>query len=143
MIYFDTAYIAKVYLNEPGAERVRELARTVAGLASCQVARVELYAAVHRHLREGRIKVRHLRLVLKQFENDENEGIWQWLPITPSLVTEACRRLQMLPATVFIRSVDALHLTAARVEGLSEIYTSDRHMLAAAPHFGLEAKNLL
>lgn len=143
MIYFDTAYIAKCYLNEPGAERVRELARVTAGLASCQIARVELYAAVHRHLREGRLKLRQLRLVLKQFENDETEGVWEWLPITPSLVTEACRRLQALPATVFIRSVDALHLTVARVEGLSEIYTSDRHMIAAAPHFGLEAKNLL
>lgn len=143
MIYFDTAYIAKCYLNEPGAERVRELARTPAGLASCQIARVELFATVHRHFREGRLKIRHLRLVLRQLESDENEGVWQWLPITPALVAEACRRLQTLPATVFIRALDALHLACARAEGLSEIYTSDRHMIAAASHFGLEAKNVL
>jgi len=142
VIYFDTAYIAKCYLNEPGAERVRALARTADGLVSCQMARVELYATVHRHLREGHLKVRHLREVLKQFESDENEGIWQWFPVTPSLVSESCRRLQTLPATVFIRAVDALHLTCAHAEGLSEIYTSDRHMIAAAPHFELEGKNL-
>jgi predicted nucleic acid-binding protein len=143
VIYFDTAYIAKCYLNEPGAEWVRDLARTADGLVSCQIARVELYATVHRHLREGRLKLRHLRLVLKQFESDENDGIWQWLPITPSLVTETCRRLQTLPSTVFIRTVDALHLACARAEGLPEIYTSDRHMLAAASHFGLEGRSLV
>ena len=143
MIYFDTAYIAKCYLNEPGAERVRELARTADGLVSCQLARVELFASVHRHLREGRLKIRHLRLLLKQFESDEKAGTWQWFPMTAALVGEACRRLQALPTTVFIRAVDALHLTCARAEGLSEIYTSDRHMIAAASHFGLEARNLL
>ena len=143
MIYFDTAYIAKCYLNEPGAERVRDLARTADGLVSCQIARVELFASVHRHLREGRLKIRHMRQVLKQFESDEHEGIWQWLPIPQSVVTEACSLLQTLPATVFIRAMDALHLACARAEGLSEVYTSDRHMIAAAPHFGLEARNLL
>jgi predicted nucleic acid-binding protein len=143
VIYFDSAYIAKCYLNESGAERVRELARTADGLVSCQIARVELFATVHRHLREGHLKTRHLRQVLKQFEGDENEGIWQWFPVTPSLVTEACRRLQTLPATVLIRAVDALHLACARAEGLSEIYTSDRHMIAAASYFELEGRNLL
>lgn len=143
MIYFDTAYIAKCYLNETGAERVRQLARAADGLVSCQIARLELHAAVHRHLREGHLKPSHLRTVLKQFERDESEGIWRWLPITPALMTEACRRVQGLPATVFIRAVDALHLSCARAEGLSEVYTNDRHMIAAASHFGLAAKNLI
>ena len=32
MIYFDAAYIAKCYLNEPGADRVRQVAYGAAGL---------------------------------------------------------------------------------------------------------------
>jgi hypothetical protein len=32
MIYFDAAYIAKCYLNEPGADRVRAVAYGTDGL---------------------------------------------------------------------------------------------------------------
>ena len=49
MIYFDAAYIAKCYLNEPGAERVRAMARTAEGLASCEWGRLEFASIVHRH----------------------------------------------------------------------------------------------
>ena len=41
MIYFDAAYIAKCYLNEPGADRVREVAYAADGLTSCELARLE------------------------------------------------------------------------------------------------------
>jgi hypothetical protein len=41
VIYFDAAYIAKCYLNEPGADRVREEAYAADGLASCELARLE------------------------------------------------------------------------------------------------------
>ena len=40
MIYFDAAYIAKCYLNEPDADRVREVAYGADGLASCELARL-------------------------------------------------------------------------------------------------------
>jgi hypothetical protein len=36
VIYFDAAYIAKCYLNEPGADRVRNVAYGADGLASCE-----------------------------------------------------------------------------------------------------------
>jgi len=53
LIYFDAAYIAKCYLNEPGAEKVRSLAGTERGLASSELGRVEFFAVIHRHLRDG------------------------------------------------------------------------------------------
>lgn len=44
MIYFDAAYVAKCYLNEPGADRVRQVAYAADGLASCELARLEFAA---------------------------------------------------------------------------------------------------
>jgi predicted nucleic acid-binding protein len=35
VIYFDAAYVAKCYLNEPGADRVREVAYGADGLLAC------------------------------------------------------------------------------------------------------------
>jgi predicted nucleic acid-binding protein len=143
VIYFDAAYIAKCYLNEPAAERVRELARNADGLGSCEVARLEVFATVHRHLRERHIKKAHLGTILDQFEGDERDGVWHWFPVTPRLLGAACDRLRALAPTVFVRAIDALHLMCAGEQGFSEVCTNDRHMIAAASHFRIKPRNVL
>ena len=55
MIYFDAAYIAKCYLNEPGADRVREVTYGADGLASCELARLEFASILKRHVRERHV----------------------------------------------------------------------------------------
>jgi hypothetical protein len=55
MIYFDTSYLLKCYLAEPGHEAVRALARDQGPVACCTLGRTEWQAGIHRHLREGRL----------------------------------------------------------------------------------------
>ena len=55
MIYFDAAYVAKCYLNEPGADRVRDVAYGADGLASCELARLEFTWILTRHVRERHV----------------------------------------------------------------------------------------
>lgn len=137
MIYFDAAYIAKCYLNEPGAERVRAVAVQADGLASCELARVEFASILKRHVRERHITRREFTGILREFEEDVANGVWHWHAMTSALVEKARQTVLQLPATVFLRSVDALHLACAEENGFREIYTNDRHMLAAARHFRL------
>jgi phosphoglycolate phosphatase-like HAD superfamily hydrolase len=40
---------------------------------------------------------------------------------------------------VFVHSLDAIHLATASAEGFERIRSNDRHLLAAAQSFGLEA----
>ena len=80
MVYFDTAYIAKCYLNEPSATIVREFAYESDGLASCEIARAEFYSVVHRHLQEGNIDSDEVRDVFEDFEQDERAGVWGGFP---------------------------------------------------------------
>ena len=68
MIYFDAAYIAKCYLNEPGAERVREVAYRADGLASCEIARIEFASILKRHVRERHVTRREMAAILKDLE---------------------------------------------------------------------------
>ena len=143
MIYFDTAYIAKCYLDEPGSREVQAVAESAPGLCSCEIARVEFVATLHRHFREGRLRRQQLGRVLSLFEQDERDAVWSWLPVTSDLVRATCHVLGRLPKTAFIRSADALHLQCARENGHDRIYTNDRHIVAAAPHFGLAATNVI
>ena len=61
------------------------------------------------------------------------------MPVTSSLVEAQAHRMATLPAIVFLRAADAMHLACAVEAGLHEVYSSDRHLVAAAPHFGLRA----
>jgi predicted nucleic acid-binding protein len=143
MIYFDAAYIAKCYLNEPGAERVREVARSADGLASCELARLEFAAILTRHVREGHITRREVAAVQKEFEADEANGVWQWLGVTSALLEQARTAVMTLPRTAFVRSGDALHLACAAEHGFEEVYTNDRHMLQAARYFHVTGVDVL
>lgn len=143
MIYFDAAYIAKCYLNEPGAERVRELARETDGLASCELARLEFASILKRHVREGHLTRREATATVKEFEQDERDGVWQWFGVTSALIEKARQHVLELPSSLFVRSGDALHLTCAGEHGFRELYTNDRHMLQAARHFDVVGVNIL
>jgi predicted nucleic acid-binding protein len=142
MIYFDSCYLAKLYLLEPDSPRVRARAEASDGLACCAIGRGEVVATFHRHFRERRLTQREFRLLAAQVEADIDGGLWTALPITSTLVEEQARRMATLPASVFLRAADALHLICAAEAGLGEVYSSDRHLVAAAPHFGLRAVTL-
>jgi predicted nucleic acid-binding protein len=143
VIYFDAAYVAKCYLNEPGADRVREVAYGADGLASCELARLEFASILKRHVRERHVTRREMTAILKEFEDDEKSGVWQWFGVTSSLLEKARQSVLDIPSTVFVRTGDAIHLACAEEHGFAEVYTNDRHMLQAARYFHVAGVNVL
>ncbi len=122
---------------------MRDVAHGAEGLASCELARLEFVCALHRHVREGHLRPREVREVLTEFRADEEADVWRWLPITSQLLRMVSDDVARLPSRAMLRAADALHLGAAREHGFREVYTNDRHMLAAAQHFGLIGVNIL
>ncbi|MEO6872264.1 MAG: type II toxin-antitoxin system VapC family toxin [Chthoniobacterales bacterium] len=143
MIYFDSTYIVKCDLAEPGTAEVLALAHSHPGRACASHGRLEFYSAVKRHLREQNLAAAEAHEVLHQFVRDDVQDLWSFLPVNHSLIEMACMRLAALPEIVLCRAADALHLTCAAAIGFSAIYRNDRNLLAAAPYFGLEALNVI
>ncbi len=112
-------------------------------MTSAAHARVEFVAAVHRHLREGRITQNEMDGVLQVFDKDCDEDYWQWLPMTDAVMSLARTTFRTLPSGVFLRTGDALHLACAQHYGFTEAFSSDRHLLRAAVSFGITAKNVI
>jgi hypothetical protein len=139
--YFDAALVAKFYLNEPGRDTVRRLAHASGVVVSSGIAVVEVSAAFHRKLREGAVTPAVFRALQGQFIHDLDEGLWTLADPTAALLRDVQAALTRLTRAVFVRSLDAIHLATARAEGFERIYSSDRHLLAAARSFGLEAVN--
>ncbi len=141
MYYFDSAYVVKCYLNEPDAERVRDLVRTPVPLYSSVLCISEVACAIHRHLREHRLSRRQAGEISARFGDQVHSGVWTLVPASEGLLWDVHRIVKTLPPGVFLRASDAIHLASARLAGLPEVWTSDRHMRAAARHFGLKPRS--
>jgi predicted nucleic acid-binding protein len=135
--YFDAALVAKFYLNESGRDVVRHLARSAGAVVTSGIAIAEVSAAFHRKLREGGIERHVFRALQGQFAHDLNAGLWRLVGPTEALLREVQTAFARLDASVFVRSLDALHLVTARAEGFTRIYSNDRHLLGACRRFGL------
>jgi predicted nucleic acid-binding protein len=140
--YFDSAYIAKFYLDEPDSDAVRQVAESLGRVRCAMFGQAEVAAAFHRKFREGTFAAAAFRELTAQFHDDCDQGLWTWLPVTASLVAKAAAVYAHLPRSVFVRSADAIHLMCAREHAVGEVYTNDRHMIAAARHFNVRIMTL-
>ena len=143
MRYFDTAYILKLYLVEEGTDAVMQAANESGGLTASFLAFSEVHGALHRNLRDGRLDRDEINAVLERFDEDVEQDMWHWLPISMSIHQRVASVYRELPASVFLRTADAIHLATAVEHGFRDIYSSDRHLLAAAPHLGLAGINVI
>lgn len=141
--YFGTAYLLKRYRPEPGSDAVRALA-SIADVLVCSLhGRAELIAAAHRKIREGSATPADLDALLAQVGADQAAQALDWLPITDVHLDRVTAAFRRAPSTVYLRAADALHLASAAEAGFEEIYSNDRHLLAAAALFGLRGIDVI
>jgi predicted nucleic acid-binding protein len=143
MIYFDTAYLLKCYVKEVGWQEVRALARQHERIACSAYGKLELHSALHRKLREREVTRAQLTTIFDQLEIDEAQRLWNWLPLTESIMASVMSLFRTLPDHVSLRSADAVHLVTAKSHAFSVIYSNDIRLLAAAPHLSLQGKNII
>ncbi len=141
--FFDTSYLVRLYLEDAGFEEVRALAETGQGIAAAWHAHSEVVAALHRAFRERRMEHRAFQAAVDQFMADSQTGLFEWLALTAGVRKRVEQIFRKAPVSVFLRAADALHLACASEHGIQDVYSNDRHFLAAAPLFGLRGNNVI
>ena len=141
-LYFDTAYLGKCYWNEPDGKLVRTLAQESDGVYSSAICIAEMACLAHRKVRESPVTERDAVVRRDLFLDDVKTGVITAVPVTERLLLRVEMVTRGLPASCYLRTVDALHLVTAVDAGFTEIWTNDRHMLAAAAHFGLVGRSV-
>jgi len=140
-VYFDSALIAKFYLNEPGREAVRAVAAAAGIVVTSGIALAEIPAAFHRKFREESVDRYVFKALQGQFEHDVSNGLWRLIATTEALLEDVRILFSRLDRSVFLRSLDAVHLVTAKAEGFKRIYSNDRHLLRACDSVGLVGVN--
>jgi predicted nucleic acid-binding protein len=143
MIYFDATFLVRLFIDEPGCREVRALAANIDEIRSSILGKIETEAAFHRKLREGVFNLEALKEVNRQFAENYAEGLLVWLPLSLAVIDRVRDAFLNLPSTTFLRTGDAIHLSTAAEAGCKEIYSNDRHLLAAASLFKLKGINPL
>lgn len=143
MLYFDTTYLYRVYSSEPGHEAVKQLLGQTERLVSAWHGRAEFASILLRKRREQNDPSELLAALEAQFQTDMEEGLIEFLPLTESIMLRLEGTLRTATSDTHIRAADAMHLACAAEYGFTEVYSNDRHFLAAAPLFGLRGLNVI
>jgi predicted nucleic acid-binding protein len=141
-LYFDTAYVAKCYLNEPDGKAVRRLARRASGLYSSMLAIAEMACVFQRQIRQGRIDIHQASQWRGAFLDDVQGGVWVLLPVSERLLYRVESFTSALPPEAHLRAGDAIHIVTARDSGFTEIWSNDRRLLEAAEHIGIRGRSV-
>lgn len=141
--YYDTAFLFKFYAHETGSPQVEAHARQLDQLVCSAHGRLEFASICHRKVREGSATPAQLATLLAQLAADTEAGLIRWLPMSDTILARAETVYRSAPPTTFLRAAGALHLASAAEHGFSEVHSNDRHLLLAAPLFGLRGVNLL
>lgn len=140
LFYLDTSALAKLYVDEPGTERMLRLADPAHKnrFAVLGLARVEFRSAVRRRERMGEISADLARSLPGQLQY-HLESLYLLQPVTEAVLEEACALIDRHT----LRAYDAIQLAGClilRAGGQREPPTfvcADRELLRAAEHEGL------
>ncbi len=141
-MYLDSAYIAKYYVNEPDATAVRDLIRRASAISSSSWALLEINCVFHRHVREGPLTAAQGQELADIFRSHVEADLWDLRPVSDALLRRTVMLIGRLPSHVPLRAGDIIHLATALDAGETEIWTNDRHLLAAAACIGLAGKRV-
>jgi hypothetical protein len=82
------------------------------------------------------------RSLASRFSEHIEHGLWNLIPVNEALLRRTGALLVSAPRDLLLRTADAVHLTTAHEMGERDVWTNDRHMLAAAAYFGLTGRSV-
>lgn len=136
-VYLDTSVLIKLYVAEGYSTEVERFVGEANGIAISRLSTLEWHCAMARRARTGQITQDYLNLARTEFTRHLAEGYFHIVPYDDPLLNDA---LRVLDGThpVPLRTLDAIHLTAARNAGVARLATADDVMRRAAHQLQLD-----
>lgn len=138
MLYFDTSFIAPLYISEPNSDEVRQLTLALSKkhIAISEWTCVEFSSMVARRVRMQQLGENAAQGLLAAFERISHT---QYVVLTPSQADYRLAELFLRNFATGLRAGDALHLAIAKNNGASHVYSLDQGLIRAAALLDLPA----
>ncbi|MDP2784262.1 MAG: type II toxin-antitoxin system VapC family toxin [Sulfurimicrobium sp.] len=140
MLYFDTSFIAPLYIPEPNSDEVRQLTYTLSQeyIAISEWTCVEFSSMVARRVRMQQLRENAAHGLLAAFERIAHT---QFVILTPSQADYRLADLFLRNFASGLRAGDALHLAIARNNGAQHVYSLDQGLIKAAAILNISASS--
>ena len=135
-VYLDTSALIQLYVPEAFSSEVERLVADVDVLVISRLSMLEWHCAMSRRLRAGLITKAYLNIARTEFTRHLTEAYFHIVPFDDALLIDALRVLDSVKP-VPLRTLDAIHLTAARNAGVTRLATADRVMADGANKLNL------
>lgn len=135
-MYLDTAILVKLLVREADSSYWASLVDGQVVWAS-QLILTECFSALLRKEREKSISAAHRRRAFGQVERDVAAGRLNLVSLSPEIFASANTILDSCHPHIALRSLDALHLAAARVSASGPLCTNDQRLRAAAERLAI------
>ncbi len=136
IVYLDTSSLVKLYVEEIGSDRVRDIAHQAAVISTSKIAYAEARSAFARKQREGGFSVNTLRKVVEDLNRD-----WESyfvIEISDGLIRSAGDFAEKY----LLRGFDSIHLSSAvqlknKVESETYFSSADGRLNQSAEREGM------
>jgi predicted nucleic acid-binding protein len=135
--YLDTSTLLKLYVTEAFSAEVENYLSGIDRPTISSLTTLEWHCAMSRRQRIGAITDTYLAMARQEFMRHVSEGYFRVHSVTDILFTQALGILEAAKP-VPLRTLDALHIAAARAVGAKTIATSDKIMAQAATKLGMK-----
>ena len=140
--YFDSAIIVKLYVKEATSpDPIRLVGAYVAPYAVTQWQELEVNNAIRLKAFLAEITAEEMNQSIAAFKQDIATGRWQCPTYTAATVEQKADELSADHSAILgCRTLDIIHVAAARVLGVKEFVTFDARQGALAKQVGLTVK---
>ena len=139
--YWDTSCILALYVAEPLSEQIAAVAsKEKQALTSSAILEYEMIFALHAKEAKGEIPPDSAARVLGKFQGDLRRGRFLLAPLGQDISAHAAvvaQAMLRLPTTLFLRTLDGIHIATALQLQSSKIITTDKRMAVAARAHGI------
>ena len=142
MSYWDTSCLVKLYVAEPDSAQFESHAASAGPLVTSEIGAWELWTTLRRKEAAGSLAAGAARALMQMFRNDVASGEIVLIPADAACQTELeaiVDKCHGHTPAIPIRTLDAMHLAAARIAGETEVVTTDRRLRDAAIFEGFTA----
>lgn len=137
--YVDTSALLKLYVTEPFSDEAQGYLSGIDRPAISSLTTLEWHCAMARRQRSGAFSDNYLAMARQEFMRHVTEGYFRIHPVSDTLLTQALGLLEAVKP-VPLRTLDAIHLAAARALDARSIATADRIMPQAAERLGMKVE---
>ncbi len=142
MSYWDTSCLVKLYVVEPDSPIFRQHVQARGeAVVTGEFARLEFMVTVRRKEAVGEIAVGAAEQHLAHLDLEIQGGVCLLTAVDENVrvqFEDVIKRCYSQTPPIYLRTLDALHVAAARVAGETEIVATDRRLREAAALLGFQ-----